>query len=172
MRWRRPVRRFVDGLNVVASFVCYALLVAITAIICMQVFLRFVLNSPTSWSEEIALLALIWFGMIAIAIAIRRHEHVAISYFRDKLPAPAALALDYLAQALMGVFMLVVLIYGRDLLALTGAQVLPASGFTKAWLYYPTLVGGALGAFNALANIVLRELDAAPITATEPVDAG
>lgn len=171
MNWRGPFRRFVDGLNVVASFVCHALLVVITTIICMQVFLRFVLNSPTSWSEEIALLALIWFGMIAIAIAIRRHEHVAISYFRDMLPGPLALALDYMAQVLIAVFMVVVVVYGRDLVAIVGKQVLPASGFSKAWLYYPALVGGTLGTFNAIANILLRELDTAPITATEPVDA-
>lgn len=171
MGWRRSFERFVDALNFVASLVCHGLLVVITTIICAQVFLRFVLNSPTSWSEEVALLSLIWFGMLAIAIGIRRHEHVAISYFRDKLPAPLALTLDYGAQALIAVFMLVVLVYGRDLVALAGVQLLPASRLSKAWLYLPAIVGGALGTFNAIANILLRDLGAAPLTAVEPVDA-
>ncbi|XWN30513.1 MAG: TRAP transporter small permease [Devosia sp.] len=172
MSWRRQFEWTVASVNVLASWICYALLTLITAIICAQVFLRFVVNSPTSWSEEVALLCLIWFGMLAIAIGVRRHEHVAISYFRDKLPHPLAISLDYAAQALIAVFMLVVVIYGRDLVALAGAQLLPASGFSKAWLYLPTLVGGALGTFNAVSNIILRDLGSAPITAVEATDAG
>ncbi|WMS42648.1 TRAP transporter small permease [Acuticoccus sp. MNP-M23] len=169
---RRHFARFVDGLNVVASWVCYALLVVITAITCLQVFLRFVLNNPTSWSEEVALLCLIWFGMLAIAVGIRRHEHVAISFFRDMLPYPLALTLDFMAQLLTAGFMLVVVVYGQDLVALAGKQLLPASSLSKAWLYVPTLVGGALGTFNAISNILLRELGNAPITAMEPLNAG
>lgn len=170
MDWRGLLKRVVDAVNALASLACHGLLVVITVIICAQVFLRFVLNSPTSWSEEVALLCLIWFGMLAIAIGIRRHEHVAISYFRDKLPTPLALTLDYGAQALIAVFMLVVVVYGQDLVALAGVQLLPASRVSKAWLYAPAIVGGALGTFNALANILLRDVGAAPITATEPVD--
>jgi len=168
---RRQFARFVDGLNVVASWVCHGLLVVITSITCLQVFLRFVMNRPTSWSEEVALLCLIWFGMLAIAIGIRRHEHVAISFFRDLLPYPLALTLDFSAQLLTAAFMLVVAVYGQDLVALAGAQLLPASSLSKWWLYAPTVVGGALGAFNAISNVILRELGNAPITAMEPHDA-
>ncbi|MCZ0964029.1 TRAP transporter small permease [Paracoccus benzoatiresistens] len=129
-----------------------------TAITVMQVFLRFVMNSPTSWSEEIALLCLIWFGFLAVAVGIRRHEHVAITFLRDLLPLPLALALDYLAQLTMAGFMLVVVLYGMDLITLAGVQVLPASGWAKNLLYYPAAAGGCLGVVNALANIVLRDV--------------
>lgn len=155
---RRFVQQGVDAINIGASWVCHLLLVVITSVICMQVFLRFVLSRPTSWSEEIALLCLIWFGLLAIAIGIRRHEHVAISFLRNLLPTPMAVTLDYVAQGLMAVFMLAVLVYGRDLLALAGQQLLPASGLPKQWLYLPTIAGGLLGVLNAVANIVLRDV--------------
>ena len=158
MTFRNSVRKGVDAVNIGASWICHALLAVITGVICMQVFLRFALNRPTSWSEEIALLCLIWFGLLAIAIGIRRHEHVAISFLRDMLPNGAAVALDYMAQAAMAVFMLAVLVYGQDLLVLAGQQVLPASGLPKQWLYLPTIAGGLLGLFNAVANIVLRDV--------------
>ena len=158
MNWQHRIRRGADAANTAASWLCHFLLVIITTVICLQVFLRFVLNDPTSWSEEVALLCLIWFGLIAIAIGIRRHEHVAISFLRNILPEPLAIALDYLAQVLMALFMLAVLVYGRDLVALAGQQILPASRLPKYWLYLPTMVGGLLGFLNALVNIALRDV--------------
>lgn len=158
MTWQGRLAFLVDGVNRLAALACHGLLVVITAITVMQVFLRFVLNRPTSWSEEIVLLCLIWFGLLAVAVGIRRHEHVAITFLRDLLPAPLALALDYAAQLSMAGFMFAVTFYGADLIALTGVQVLPASGLPKALLYYPPIVGGTLGVFNALANVVLRDV--------------
>ncbi|WP_226782417.1 TRAP transporter small permease [Oceaniglobus trochenteri] len=158
MAWRGRLASILDWLNRLAALACHLLLVAITAITVAQVFLRFALNSPTSWSEEIALLCLIWFGLLAVAVGIRRHEHVAITFFRDLLPRPLALALDYLAQLSMAGFMFTVMYYGEDLIALTGVQVLPASGWPKSLLYYPAIAGGALGIVNALGNMVQRDV--------------
>lgn len=157
-RLREGIRALVDGLNRVAALCCHALLVVITTITVAQVFLRFALNRPTSWSEEIALLCLIWFGLLAVAVGIRRHEHVAITFLRDALPRPAATALDVAAQLAMGAFMFAVMFHGNALIALAGIQLLPASGLPKSLLYLPTLVGGALGTLNALANLLLADV--------------
>jgi len=172
MNWRTRAGLWVDRLNVWVSWFCYALLIGITCIASAQVVLRYFLNRPTSWSEEVALLCLIWFGLMAVAISIRRHEHLAITFIRDMLPRPLGRALDYMAQILVGGFMLVVMFYGRDLVALAGIQVLPASGLPKFWLYVPTLVGGGLGAFNALANLVLGQIEPSPHMTMDEYDAG
>lgn len=156
--WRGLLAQIIDGLNRLAALACHGLLVAITLVTVAQVFLRFVLNSPTSWSEEIALLFLIWFGLLAVAVGIRRHEHVAITFLRDLLPLPLAVALDYLAQLAMAGFMFTVMYYGGDLIALTGVQVLPATGLPKSLLYFPAIAGGLLGIVNALANMILRDV--------------
>lgn len=158
MAWNPVVTRGIDGLNWLAALVCHALLAVICAVTVAQVFLRFALNSPTSWSEEIALLCLIWFGLLAVAVGVRRHEHVAIFVLRDLLPAPIAVALDYMAQLSIAVFMFVVMFYSVDLMTLAGAQVLPASGLPKWLLYLPASLGGGLGLLNAVANIALRSL--------------
>ncbi|WP_282609519.1 TRAP transporter small permease [Pelagibius sp. Alg239-R121] len=171
MSWAQGTARWIDRINRVAALICHALLAIITAVTVLQVFLRFVLNRPTSWSEEIALLCLIWFGLLAVAVGIRRHEHVAITYFRDLLPGPAAASLDYLAQAAMAVFMFSVMFFADDLIALTGVQVLPASGFPKSLLYFPAILGGLLGTTNALANMILRDVHFVPRETLEFTDA-
>ena len=158
MAWRTALARIVDTVNTIAAYVCHALLVIITSVTVLQVFLRYVLNRPTSWSEEIALFGLIWFGLIAVAVGVRRHEHVAITFLRDKSPPVIGTALDYLAQVTIIIFMFVVMFYGFDLIKLAGVQVLPASSWPKWWLYVPTVLGGALGMLNGFANIVLRDV--------------
>ncbi|MBL4919006.1 TRAP transporter small permease [Szabonella alba] len=158
MNLRARASRLVDAVNSAAAVACYGLLIAITGVTAMQVFLRYMLNRPTSWSEEIALLLLIWFGLIAVAVGIRRNEHLAITFLRDRLPLPIARALDYGAQLGMLVFMAVVMWFGQDLIALAGRQLMPASGLPKSWLYIPALVGGGLGVVNALANLLLRQV--------------
>lgn len=162
MVWRQQAARVIDRTNSIAAVVCHGLLVVIVTITVMQVFLRFVLNRPTSWSEEIALLCLIWFGLLAVAVGIRRHEHIAITFLRDALPAPIASLMDYMAQAAMALFMFTVMYYADDLIALAGVQVLPASGLPKTLLYIPAIVGGALGMINALANMALRDVHFTP----------
>ncbi|AUH33024.1 TRAP transporter small permease [Paracoccus tegillarcae] len=156
--WRGRLALALDWLNWLAALACHILLVAITVVTVLQVALRFLFNNPTSWSEEIALLFLIWFGLLAVAVGIRRHEHVAIAFLRDLLPRPIAVFLDYLAQLAMAVFMFSVMYYGQDLIDLTGIQVLPASGWPKSLLYFPALVGGLLGVVNALGNMILRDV--------------
>ena len=167
--------RAVDGLNTVVAWVCHGLLIVITTVTVMQVFLRFVVNRPTSWSEEIALLCLIWFGFLALAVGIRRHQHLAVTTLRDRLSPRGAHALDVAAQALVAVFMGTVFWNARALVELTGAQILPASQLSKAWLYLPAAVGSGLGCLNAAANLALRDVappkdddGAATDTATQP----
>lgn len=146
--------RVLTWIDHLAEFVCHVLLVIIVAVTALQVVLRF-LNRPTSWSEEIALLLLVWFGMIAIAIGVRRHGHIAITALRDRLPAGAARAVDFLAEGLLLVFSLVLFWQSFALIALAGVQLMPATGLSRAWLYYPVLVGGLLMSINAGINIIL-----------------
>ena len=170
MTFREKAVWGIDGVNRLAAFACHLLLTIITLVTVLQVFLRFFLNRPTSWSEEIALLCLIWFGLLAVAVGIRRHEHVAITFLRDMCPAPIASALDYGAQIAIGVFMFVVMFYADDLIALTGVQVLPASSLPKWLLYLPAIIGGGLGTLNALANIILRDVHFVAHDALEVTD--
>lgn len=147
------IHQLVDRINTIASHMCNSLLGIITVVTVLQVVLRYVFDQPVSWSEEIALLAMVWFGFLSLAIGIWRHEHIAITYFRDSLPQIIAVTLDNLSQMLMVFLMVVICINGWALVDLVGQQLLPASKLPKSWLYTPTIVGGALGTLNGLVNL-------------------
>lgn len=155
------IRRILDTvltvLDCIMVWICYFLLVVIVCITSLQVFLRFIFKSPVSWSEEVALLLLIWFGMIALARAVRHHGHIAITAVRDLLPLAAAHGLDVFAQFLTLGFGIALVFQGDTLVQIVGLQTLPASDISKTWLYYPIIVGGVLMAINALGNILTGE---------------
>lgn len=154
----RSAARAVDLLNGVARWICNRLLEFLVAVIFMQVVLRYAFNSPTKWSEEAAMLSLVWYGMLASAICVRDHHHVAIVFFRDLLGRAGGIALDVFAHLVILGFALVLLLSGSKLADLVGIALLPASGIPKSLLYYSALAGGALTALNALANMLTGSL--------------
>ncbi len=154
----KPLARLVDAINLVAQFICYRLLELIVVVIVMQVVLRFVFNNPTKWSEEAAMISLVWFGMLAVAIGVRRHRHIAITFLRDLLPPRAAIVLDVFAQLMILGFALILIVNGSELMAIAGKTRLPASQIPKFLLYLSAMAGGGLMALNALANLTVGPL--------------
>ena len=140
-------------LNSVAQFVCYRLLELIVVVIVMQVILRFGFNSPTKWSEEVALISLVWFGMLAAAICVQRDSHVSITFFFDLLPTRGQFTLDLIIQLLIASFALILIVNGYQLVALTGSVKLPASQLPKGLLYLSAMFGGSLMLVNAIRNL-------------------
>lgn len=153
------IAKTIDGLNVVAEFVCHRLLELIVCVTFLQVVMRYVFSSPTKWSEETAMICLVWYGMIAAAICVRRHQHIAITFFRDLAGPRIARFLDIAAQVATFIFALVLIYSGLKLTELTGAVKLPASGFPKSTLYLSALAGGVLICLNVVANLITNSLD-------------
>lgn len=148
----------ITKLNQIVAWVANRLLELIVVITVMQVVLRYVFNKPTSWSEEVAMLFLVWYGMLSIAVGVKMHSHVAITYLRDKAPIAIGKALDYFAYLCIAAFSLILLLNAQTLVNIAGAQILPASGLPKQLLYYSAVVGAILTLINALTNIVTGDV--------------
>ena len=50
-----------------------------------QIFTRFVLNNPSSWSEEFSTFLLMWVGLLGAAVAVNRTAHLGVDFFVLKL---------------------------------------------------------------------------------------
>jgi len=153
---KQGLKQFFEWINRIAEWVCYLLLATLVGIIVLQVFLRYVLKSPVSWSEEVALLLLVWFGMLAVAIAIYRHTHMSITVIWDRLSPTAQHVLNIAVEILVLTFALSITINAGMLIEVVGEQALSASGFPKAWLYLPLQIGGGLMAMNSIGNLLLN----------------
>ena len=71
------------AINLVLSTLCTVLLVFMTFLVIWQVFTRYVLNDPASFTEELVRYSLIWTGFIGAAYAFSTREHMALTFLRD-----------------------------------------------------------------------------------------
>jgi len=118
-----------------------------------QVASRFVLRSPSSWTDELATLLIIWVAMLGASVAFIRNHHLGVDYFVAKLPTRARLVSEIAVQALVGVFAAVVLIVGGiKLVALTllTEQVSPALGIKMGHVYLSLPISGVVIFFVAI----------------------
>jgi len=52
----------------------------------LQIFYRYVLQSPLTWTEEAARYSFIWIVLLGAAFAVRKKEHVAMEILFDRFP--------------------------------------------------------------------------------------
>ena len=124
------VRGVLSGAERVLFVVSGVAISLVSAVLVLQVFMRYVLNSPTVWSEEFATLAFVWCVMCAIPVAVRRSEHIAVTLLVDRLRGKARRAFVALGYALSAGLFGLVAVYAAMMLP-TGARQL-MTGLTIA----------------------------------------
>jgi TRAP-type C4-dicarboxylate transport system permease small subunit len=121
-----------------------------------QVFTRFVLSDPSSYTEELARYLLIWIGLIGAAYASGRQLHLAIDLLPRRLTGRARTALDVVIRVAVATFAVVVLVYGGTRLVsltLNLGQTSAALRVPIGWVYLAVPISGALIAWFALRDV-------------------
>lgn len=104
-RWRARLDRVLEGALVF-------LMAAMTANVVWQVTSRFVLRSPSNFTDELARYLFIWLGLLGAAYAAGRHLHLAVDALTMRLGPVAQRRLRRLSALMLAVFGLLVLVVG------------------------------------------------------------
>lgn len=124
-----------------------------------QVFTRFILNDPSTWTEELAVFLLIWVSLLGAAVALGRGAHLGIDYFVGKLPERTRLATEMFVFFCVAAFsLLVMLIGGIDLVrsTLELGQESPALGVRMGYVYLAVPISGFFLTLYATIGLVER----------------
>lgn len=133
-------------------------LLVIVFIVSAQVISRKLFGSSIRWSEEVALLLMVWMAFISLAIGVEKNLHIAITMFFDHFPEPLRRFLDKLNTLLILLFGLVLVIYGSRLVMSTATSTLPATQWPACMLYIMIPVSGVFVVyFTALELFGLNE---------------
>ncbi len=109
------------------------------------VFSRFVLASPSRWTEEVATILLIWVSLLGAAVTFSRKEHLGVDYLVKKLDPAARRLMTIAGQLLVVWFASAAMIYGGYILvskALASGQVSPALGLKFGYVYLAVPLSG------------------------------
>lgn len=128
-----------------------------------QVFTRFVLRDPSSYTEELARFLLIWVGLLGAAYVAGQRRHLAVDLLPGALTGTRRRALDRLIQALAFVFALALVVGGSRLVwvTLVLGQSSAALGVPLGYVYSVVPLCGLLMAFYALHHFVHPDEEAA-----------
>jgi len=110
-----------------------------------QVFTRYVLKHPSSWTEELATFLMIWVGLLGGSVALNRGAHLGIDYFTAKLSPRKGLYVSLFVFAVVAAFsLLVLLIGGAELVIRTLAtnQISPSLRLRMGYVYLAIPISG------------------------------
>mgnify|MGYP000365568723 CR=1 FL=1 len=79
-------KRLLDSVFVWALRLAMVLLILMVIIVFSNVVLRYGFNTGIRWSEEVALIIVIWFTFIAMALGVKENLHINITVLPKKLP--------------------------------------------------------------------------------------
>ncbi len=77
-----------------------------------QVFSRYILASPSSFTDELAGFLLIWVGLLGSAYVAGKNEHLAIDLMLQKMKGVKKRRLQIIINAIVGAFALFVMVIG------------------------------------------------------------
>ncbi len=129
------VKKVLDGVEKLLSFVVILLLAAMTVVIFYQVILRYVFQSANIWAEEFARYAFIWVTMFGAALCVRRGRHIRIDVFVNILPQKLQWILEIGMHLLVLVFLGVAVRQGIAICMKTGAQISSGLRLPMSFMY-------------------------------------
>jgi TRAP-type C4-dicarboxylate transport system permease small subunit len=109
------------------------------------VFTRYVLRNPSSWTEELARMLLIWVALFGASIGFIKKSHLGVDYFVGKLSVRWRQIAELVVYLLIGFFAAIVLIYGGYKivsLTLQTSQPSPALGIEMGYVYMALPISG------------------------------
>lgn len=141
-------------INKVLAALCTILLVFMTFLVIWQVFTRYVLNDPASFTEELVRYSLIWTGFIGAAYAFSTREHMALTFLRDKLEPNKKRLVTIGVDALILIFAFAILFVGGAKLALAASMEYSALlGVPRSLVYAMAPVSGLFIVIIQIINI-------------------
>ena len=117
-----------------------------------QIFTRWVLGNPSTFTDELLRYVLIIAGFIGSAYCFYRDEHLALTLITDKAKGPFKLILDIFIEACILFFVIYVFIFGGIKLANTATNVSSVMHIPMKTLY---MIEPICGILIVLARILM-----------------
>jgi len=151
------LNRFDKGLTLALEWICIVLFVAITLILTLNIFVRFVPIMSMHWFDEILELiygALIFYGAAAVWVA---HGYFSVGDWISKfIPSVRGrFAYRLLVELCSLVFIAIFFWYAVELLMKT-EEMTTAFAMSKKWLYACMPITGAIMIVYSLKNMYLE----------------
>lgn len=145
--------------NMINRFTEIAVFIIISAMaidVFIEVIFRYVLLFPLFWTEEFARYCLVWSSLLAAGIALKRGQHIAVTFVTDRFPKRIRVMAALVGDIFVAAMLAVILWGGIYLVVLTRHQLSPAMRLPMSLPYIAIPTGSAIMLFHVLTSIYHR----------------
>lgn len=143
-------------LNKVEEFLIASTLLIVTAILFINIVLRYGFSNNTSWAEEFIRYGMIWIAFIGSSVCFRKGMHVGVDFLIELLKGKVKKGLRLFVNLASMVFMVFLIKYSIDLVLFTQGtgQITPSLQIPLFYIYLAIPIGSALSLLHLIIQTV------------------
>jgi len=131
----------------ILQWVLIAMMAVLVLDVSWQVFTRFIIKNPSSFTEELASFLLIWIGLLGASYAYRTKVHLGIDLLPSKLKGSSKEVLEIVINVIVMIFAAIVMVAGGIKLVnltLELNQISASMGIRMGYIYLVLPLSGLL----------------------------
>ena len=163
-------------LNGILKLLAGGSFLAMVGLTCWQVFTRYILRSPSSWSEELVSYLFAWMTLLGASLVVGERGHMNIPILVERTSPEVRKGLAIFGEVVAAVFAGVILVYGGiRITTLALGQMTSSLGVPVGVFYVVLPLSGVLNVIYTVLNIVgisngTIELSSAADVKEEPIN--
>jgi TRAP-type C4-dicarboxylate transport system permease small subunit len=153
------LQKLSELLNRICEWALILVLAVMAVVVFLQVLFRYLIHLPLFWTEEFARYCLVWASLLGSAVAVKRGEHLAVTFFLDQFPMRWGRIVILAAQSAVIVILFVMLWGGAKLVVVTSTQITPALRIPMAIPYLALPIGSTVMLVHVISSILNKPED-------------
>lgn len=148
------MRQLRNILNRILEFLAAISFLVMVVLTCWQVFTRYVLQNPSSWSEELVSYMFAWMALLGASIVVGERGHMNIPIVVERMGKGAQLFFSIFSEVVACVFAAVILVMGGvQITSLAMGQMTSSLGVAVGIFYIVLPLSGVLNVVYTILNI-------------------
>lgn len=139
--------------KITEKLIAFTLMLMLVLLI-IQVFYRYVLSSPLSWTEELMRYLMTWLVFLGASVASQKGGHLGITFIQEKLNNNVKKIVEIIIQILAVMFLALIIYYGIELIQTVINTKSPVLRVSMAIPYSSVVVGATLMFIHSLVNVI------------------
>ncbi len=149
--------RLLDGISEIAGKIAAWMFFAVGIFVFFEVFMRYVLNAPTIWVDEVSRIFQVWAAFLSISYVLKHRAHILIDIAFRRQGSLSRKVVDTFAMCVIVFFCVVVVKYGLDMWwksTILGHTTDSFLAVPKTFIQSAVWVGFGLMALQSIAEII------------------
>jgi C4-dicarboxylate transporter, DctQ subunit len=145
-----------NGISRIEKFLAAILMLALAIIVALSVAFRYFLNSPLSWSGEVAVFLLIWISFIGGSLGLKYKSQAAVTLLLDYCPQRVKMWIAVFSQVFIIIFLVLILSYTYTWILSDGVAFQKSTAILlPMWIPYSAVpIGLTFACIHVLAQLV------------------